>query len=135
MNLKALFLCVILTAPALASAAELICLHQKIVMKVGGGARAFSLHAGPRASAHLRKHGLRPEHVACVPAAAGGPKGLALVPLDKWLFGDWLANAPRVELIGAFTSRKVARPFMARVKIRGVANDPDRVLHPETEGV
>jgi 3D-(3,5/4)-trihydroxycyclohexane-1,2-dione acylhydrolase (decyclizing) len=27
---------------ALASAAEMICLHQKIVMKVGGGARAFS---------------------------------------------------------------------------------------------
>jgi hypothetical protein len=64
-------------------------------------ARAFTVHAGPRAAAHVRKEGLRPEHIACVPAAAGGPKGLALVPLDKWLFGEWLANSPRVEQIGA----------------------------------
>jgi hypothetical protein len=63
--------------------------------------RAFTLHAGTRAAAHVRAHGLQPEHVACVPAAAGGPKGLALVPFDKWLFGDWLAQAQRVEQIGA----------------------------------
>jgi len=64
-------------------------------------ARAFTLHAGPRAIEHVRNQGLRPEHVACVPAAAGGPKGLALVPFDKWLFGDWLAQSQRVEQIGA----------------------------------
>ncbi|HTT13799.1 MAG TPA: patatin-like phospholipase family protein [Burkholderiaceae bacterium] len=64
-------------------------------------ARAFTLHAGPRAAAHVHKEGLRPQHVACVPAAAGGPKGLALVPLDKWLFGDWLAGSSRVEQVGA----------------------------------
>jgi hypothetical protein len=63
--------------------------------------RAFTLHAGPAATAHLRKDGLRRAHVKCVPAAAGGPKGLALVPLDKWLFGEWLAATPGVELIGA----------------------------------
>jgi hypothetical protein len=63
--------------------------------------RAFTLHAGPRAAEHVRNKGLLPEHIACVPAAAGGPKGLALVPLDKWLFGDWLARSSRVEQIGA----------------------------------
>ena len=65
------------------------------------GARAFTLHAGRRAQEHLRREGLRAEHVACVPAAAGGPKGLALVPLDKWVFGEWLARSERVEQIGA----------------------------------
>jgi len=63
--------------------------------------RAFTLHAGPRAAAHVRDKGLRAEHIACIPAAAGGPKGLALVPLDKWLFGNWLANTPGVEQVGA----------------------------------
>jgi len=37
-----------------------------------------------------------------VVGAAGGPKGLALIPLDRWLFGEWLRDAPRRrELIGA----------------------------------
>jgi hypothetical protein len=45
--------------------------------------RAFAVHAGPRAQAHVRRDGLRADDIACVPAAAGGPKGLALVPLDK----------------------------------------------------
>jgi hypothetical protein len=65
------------------------------------GARAFTVHAGPRAAAHVRAKGLQPRDIACVPAAAGGPKGLALVPFDKWLFGDWLAQAQQVEQIGA----------------------------------
>jgi hypothetical protein len=30
-----------------------------------------------------------------VAAAAGGPKGLALIPLDRWLFGSWLRDATR----------------------------------------
>lgn len=63
--------------------------------------RAFAVFAGKRAAAHVRAEGLAPGHVGCVPAAAGGPKGLALVPLDKWLFGTWLRDAPQVELIGA----------------------------------
>lgn len=63
--------------------------------------RAFTLRAGPRAQAHVRHDGLRAQDIACVPAAAGGPKGLALVPFDKWLFGEWLADVPRIELIGA----------------------------------
>lgn len=52
--------------------------------------------------AHLRKHGLRPQDVAIIPAAAGGPKGLILQALDQWLFGTWLPSAPRERtLIGA----------------------------------
>jgi hypothetical protein len=63
---------------------------------------ALSLHAGPRALAHLRDHGLRPQDVRAVPAAAGGPKGLALNPLDRFLFGRWLRGpGPSVHLVGA----------------------------------
>jgi hypothetical protein len=63
---------------------------------------ALDFHAGPRALAHLREHGLRAQDVAIVPAAAGGPKGLILQSLDQWLFGNWLPSAPRERtLIGA----------------------------------
>lgn len=63
---------------------------------------ALALHAGPRARAHLREHGLRRTDVRVIPAAAGGPKGLALIPLDRFIFGHWLARAPQtVHLLGA----------------------------------
>jgi hypothetical protein len=66
---------------------------------------ALQMHAGPRALAHLREHGLRPRDVRMVPAAAGGPKGLALNPLDRFLFGTWLADAAQapqtIHLVGA----------------------------------
>jgi hypothetical protein len=64
--------------------------------------RPFKLRAGRGALQHLREHGLRPGDICCVPAAAGGPKGLALLPLDRLLWREgWLpADAP-VELIGA----------------------------------
>jgi hypothetical protein len=64
--------------------------------------RSFTVHAGARAAAHLRSRGLAPGDVGCVPAAAGGPKGLALIPLDLRLFGrgGWLRDVP-LELIGA----------------------------------
>jgi hypothetical protein len=64
--------------------------------------QALSVHAGPRARAALREHGLQPPHVRAVPAAAGGPKGLILNHLDRFIFGDWLnrASAP-VHLLGA----------------------------------
>jgi hypothetical protein len=64
--------------------------------------RALAVHAGPRAREHLRRHGLRPAEVRVVPAAAGGPKGLALVPLDRFLFAHWLREVPQtVHLLGA----------------------------------
>lgn len=40
--------------------------------------------------------------VEIVPGAAGGPKALGIAGLDRAIFGDWLASAPRVRhLIGA----------------------------------
>jgi hypothetical protein len=58
--------------------------------------------AGKTALAHIRSHGLRAQDIACIPAAAGGPKGLILNPLDKLLFGSWLAKASRPRhMIGA----------------------------------
>ena len=63
---------------------------------------ALHIHAGPKALAHLREHGLRPEHIGVIPAAAGGPKGLILGPLDRFIFGDWLSQSTQsVDLVGA----------------------------------
>ena len=59
------------------------------------GTGALVIQAGPTALAHLRQHGLRARDIAAVAGAAGGPKGLILQALDQWLFGDWLAGAPR----------------------------------------
>ncbi|MCA3181833.1 MAG: patatin-like phospholipase family protein, partial [Burkholderiales bacterium] len=61
--------------------------------------RALRLIAGPRARERIVRDGLRAEAVAGVAAAAGGPKGLAFLPLDAWLFGEWLASAPRARLL------------------------------------
>lgn len=63
--------------------------------------RAFTIKLGSRAREHIARHGLKPADIACVPAAAGGPKGLALLALDRWLFGHWLQNASDLTLIGA----------------------------------
>jgi hypothetical protein len=63
---------------------------------------SLAIHAGPRALAALRERGLRPQYVRAIPAAAGGPKGLALNPLDQYLFGEWLAPAKQpIHLLGA----------------------------------
>ena len=60
------------------------------------------LRAGPKAMATIRREGFRPEQVAVVPGAAGGPKALGIIGLDKALFGEWLPRAPRTrDLIGA----------------------------------
>lgn len=67
------------------------------------GVRSFAVHAGARAAARIRADGLAATDVGCLPAAAGGPKGLALIPLDRRLFdpaGGWLRGAS-LELIGA----------------------------------
>jgi hypothetical protein len=64
--------------------------------------KALTIHAGPRALKHLQTHGLKPEDIRVVPAAAGGPKGLILNPLDQWLFGDWFARSTHeVHCVGA----------------------------------
>jgi hypothetical protein len=61
----------------------------------------LTFRAGPGARKHIAANGLAPEDIACIPAAAGGPKGLALIPLDKLLHRELLPRAPSVELIGA----------------------------------
>jgi hypothetical protein len=61
--------------------------------------RALRLLAGPRARARIARDGLRARDVAAVAAAAGGPKGLVFLPLDAWLFGEWLPRAPRRRLL------------------------------------
>lgn len=64
--------------------------------------KALRIHAGPKARAHIERYGLGPEHVAVIPAAAGGPKGLILGPLDRFIFGEWLPQSQQpVHLVGA----------------------------------
>jgi hypothetical protein len=64
--------------------------------------KALEVHAGPRALARLRERGLRPADVAVIPGAAGGPKGLVLNALDRFLFGHWLRDSTHtVHLLGA----------------------------------
>jgi len=64
--------------------------------------RNVEIYAGPRARAHLREYGLRPQDVRVIPAAAGGPKGLVLNPLDRYIFGRWLPRSNQtVHLVGA----------------------------------
>lgn len=64
--------------------------------------RALRLYAGPGARRHIGKNGLAPADVGVVPAAAGGPKGLVLGPLDRFLFGRWLPGTTHpIHLVGA----------------------------------
>jgi hypothetical protein len=63
---------------------------------------ALEIHAGPVALRHIREHGLAGPDIRLVPAAAGGPKGLILNALDRFIFGDLLAGpGPSVHLVGA----------------------------------
>jgi hypothetical protein len=52
---------------------------------------SFTLRAGPGARALIARHGLSPEIVGCIGAAAGGPKWLILGRLDQAIFAEWLA--------------------------------------------
>ena len=64
--------------------------------------KALCIHAGPLARHHLQQHGLQPGDVSVIPAAAGGPKGLILGPLDRYIFDQWLPQSTQpVDLVGA----------------------------------
>ncbi len=64
--------------------------------------KALRIYAGPKARQHLEKNGLQPQDIGVVPGAAGGPKGLILGTLDRFIFGDWLAQSRQpVHLVGA----------------------------------
>ena len=64
--------------------------------------KALCLHAGPIARRHIEQNGLQPQDIGVVPGAAGGPKGLILGPLDRFVFGQWLPQSTQtVHLVGA----------------------------------
>ncbi len=64
--------------------------------------KALQLYAGPKARSTIATHGLRPSDICTIPAAAGGPKGLLLGPLDRFLFGEWLPRSTQpIDLVGA----------------------------------
>lgn len=86
--------------------------------------------AGARARARIARDGLRAADIAAVVAAAGGPKGLALLPVDRFVFGHWLADAPRPRLL---TGASIGAWRMAA----GAQRDPlaalDRLQHAYLE--
>ncbi len=66
--------------------------------------RALRIYAGSRALTRIRERGLSPSDVRVIPAAAGGPKGLMLLALDRFLFGEWLPQSKSeepIDLVGA----------------------------------
>jgi hypothetical protein len=64
--------------------------------------QALCLYAGPKARDWIARNGLSPADIAAIPGAAGGPKGLVLGPLDRFLFGDWLPRSHQpIDLVGA----------------------------------
>jgi hypothetical protein len=82
---------------------------------------ALQVFAGPAARARLAERGLRAEDVGLIPAAAGGPKGLILSGLDRFVFGEWLPQCRQpVHLIGA--SIGAWRMATAALAHRDVAN-------------
>nr|WP_295785645.1 phospholipase [Rhodoferax sp.] len=64
--------------------------------------QALNIYAGPRARQTIAQNGLQPGAVRTIPAAAGGPKGLILGALDRYIFGDWLNGSTQtIDLVGA----------------------------------
>lgn len=64
--------------------------------------KALQLYAGPKALQAIRQNGLQPGDIRTIPGAAGGPKGLILGALDRFIFGDWLPRSTQaVDLVGA----------------------------------
>jgi hypothetical protein len=64
--------------------------------------KALQIYAGRRALARIREQGLTPADVRVISGAAGGPKGLTLLPLDRFIFGEWLPQSTQpIDLVGA----------------------------------
>jgi hypothetical protein len=64
--------------------------------------QALAIYAGKKAKAHIAKNGLQAKDIRVVAGAAGGPKGLLLLGLDKFIFGEWLKTSTQpVDLLGA----------------------------------
>ncbi len=80
---------------------------------------AICVKLGARARSQIECRGLQQADIACIPAAAGGPKGLGLIPLDQWLFGEWFAAANHMPTlvgasIGAWRMAAAAQPDARR---------------------
>lgn len=60
---------------------------------------SIRLLAGPAALKRIARDGLQAQQISAIAGAAGGPKGLALLAFDEWLFGHWLPGAPRHRLL------------------------------------
>jgi len=96
--------------------------------------QALSIHAGPRALQTLREHGLQPQHVRAIPAAAGGPKGLVLNALDQFIFGEWLTRATAsVHLLGASIGAWRMAAACLNDPARALAQMADDYLHQNYE--
>ena len=64
--------------------------------------KALAIYAGPQAKKQLALQGLSASDVGVIPAAAGGPKGLILGPLDRFIFNEWLPSSRQpIDLVGA----------------------------------
>jgi hypothetical protein len=64
--------------------------------------KSLCIYAGHKARLFLERQGLKPSDVGVIPAAAGGPKGLILGPLDRFLFNEWLPLSQQpIDLVGA----------------------------------
>lgn len=61
----------------------------------------LDIRLGAAARRHIAERGLSPGDITCMPAAAGGPKGLALLPFDRLFAREWLPQTAQIELIGA----------------------------------
>ena len=102
--------------------------------------KALRIYAGPAARAHIAASGLAPQDVRTVPGAAGGPKGLILGPIDRFLFGEWLPQTTQpVDLVPGWLDKGLKwrhKPthFLARTVV--LAPDPAwvRQLHRRRAG-
>ncbi len=64
--------------------------------------QALQIYAGPAARRAIAQGGLQPGDICTIPAAAGGPKGLILGAVDRFVFGEWLHGSTQpVDLVGA----------------------------------
>ncbi len=106
-------------------------------------ASLVSFRAGPGALAHVQRHGLAPADIACIPAAAGGPKGLALIPFDKLFYREWL-DRPGLELeligasVGAWRMAALAQPDPVAALdrlVRAYVRDQNYAERPSTQDV
>ncbi|PCI61896.1 MAG: alpha/beta hydrolase [Kordiimonadales bacterium] len=82
--------------------------------------RALKLIAGATARRRIAEGGLTPDLVRMVIGASGGPKWLALLELDKKIFGEWLPAAPQQidfvgSSIGAWRLANAAHPEPAKM--------------------